>query len=60
LDLETGEATTVRLPKPAASDTPVLQSHYAGPDGWPAVWAIQADGNGLVKLIDGTYLDVFW
>jgi uncharacterized protein YraI/WD40 repeat protein len=124
LDLETGEATTVRLPDPTASDTHVgslrfspdgsriafavmtggygmieetqgyivvsdnlsgdshiiatsepgewfsvaewlwsdtlvLQSHYAGPDGWPAVWTVQADGNGLVKLVDGTYLDVY-
>ena len=41
------------------SDTLVLQSHPAGPDGRPAVWTVQADGNGLVKLIDGTYLDVY-
>jgi hypothetical protein len=41
------------------SDTLVLQSHRAGPDGRPAVWTVQADGDGLVKLIDGTYLDVY-
>jgi hypothetical protein len=37
-------------------DRLVLQSHYAGPDGWPAVWTIRADGSGLVKLTDGTFL----
>jgi uncharacterized protein YraI len=41
------------------SDTLILQSHNAGPDGWPAVWTVQADGNGLVKLTDGTYLDAY-
>jgi uncharacterized protein YraI len=41
-------------------DTLVLQSHYAGPEGWPAVWTVQADGAGLAKLADGTYLDVYW
>jgi len=38
-------------------DTLVLQSHRAGPYGWPAVWTVQTDGSGLVELADGTLLD---
>jgi hypothetical protein len=37
----------------------VLQSHAAGPDGWPAVWTVRADGSGLIKLADGTLLAKF-
>jgi hypothetical protein len=38
-------------------DTLALQSHRADPDGGPAVWTVQTDGSGLVKLADGTFLD---
>jgi uncharacterized protein YraI len=41
------------------SDTLVLQSHYAGPDSRPAVWVVQADGSGLFRLTDGTFLAKF-
>jgi len=40
-------------------DRLVLQSHDAGPDGWPAVWTVRTDGSGLVKLADGTLLAKF-
>ena len=40
-------------------DTLVLQSHHAGPDGWPAVWTVRTDGSGLVKLADGVFLAKF-
>jgi hypothetical protein len=40
-------------------DTLVLQSHSAGPSGWPAVWAARTDGSELVKLTDGTFLAKF-
>jgi len=39
-------------------DRLVLQSHYAGPDGWPAVWTVRTDGSGLVKLADGIFLAI--
>jgi hypothetical protein len=42
-----------------SDDRLVLQSHAAGPDGWPAVWTVRADGSGLVKLADGTFLAGF-
>ena len=38
-------------------DILVLQSHNAGPDGFPAVWTVRIDGSELVKLADGTYLE---
>jgi hypothetical protein len=40
-------------------DRLVLQSQYAGPDGWPAVWTVRTDGSGLVKLADGILLAKF-
>jgi hypothetical protein len=40
-------------------DRLVLQSHHAGPDGLPAVWTVRADGSGLVKLAEGTFLAAF-
>jgi hypothetical protein len=40
-------------------DRLVLQSYYAGPDGWPAVWTVEADGSGLAKLADGTFLATY-
>jgi len=40
-------------------DRLVLQSHNAGPDGWPAVWIARVDGSGLVKLAEGTFLAKF-
>ena len=40
-------------------DTLILQSYHAGPDGWPAVWAVGADGSGLTRLADGTLLASF-
>ena len=40
-------------------DRLVLQSHYAGPDRWPAVWTARTDGSGLVKLTDGVFLAKF-
>jgi uncharacterized protein YraI len=40
-------------------DTLVLQSHNAGPYGWPAVWTVKADGNDLIKVADGTYLAAY-
>jgi len=40
-------------------DTLVLQSHPAGPSGWPAVWAARADGSELIELGEGTFLAKF-
>jgi tricorn protease-like protein len=42
-----------------SDDRLVLQSHPVGPDGWPAVWTVHADGSGLVKLAEGTFLAGF-
>jgi hypothetical protein len=44
-----------------SDDRLVLQSHSADPSGrrWPAVWTVRADGSGLVKLADGTFLAGF-
>lgn len=44
-----------------SDDRLVLQSHSADPSGrrWPAVWTVRADGSGLVKLADGTFLASF-
>jgi tricorn protease-like protein len=42
-----------------SDDRLVLQSHSAGPSSWPAVWTVRADGSGLVKLADGTFLAKF-
>jgi hypothetical protein len=42
-----------------SDDLLVLQSHAAGPAGWPAVWTVRADGSGLVKLAEGTFLADF-
>jgi hypothetical protein len=44
-----------------SDDRLVLQSHSADPSGrhWPAVWTVRADGSGLVKLADGTFLAKF-
>jgi hypothetical protein len=39
-----------------SDDLLVLQSHGAGPGGWPAVWTVRADGSGLVKLAEGVFL----
>jgi len=54
---ETGEWFSIAAWLP--HDTLVLQSHSAGPSGWPAVWAVRMDGSGLVKLADGTFLAKF-
>jgi hypothetical protein len=40
-------------------DMLVLQSHPAGPSGWPAVWVARADGSELIKLGEGTFLAKF-
>jgi tricorn protease-like protein len=42
-----------------ADDRLVLQSHHAGPNSWPAVWTVRADGSGLIKLAEGTFLAAF-
>lgn len=44
-----------------SDDRLVLQSHSADPSGrrWPAVWTVRADGSGLIKLADGTFLAGF-
>jgi hypothetical protein len=42
-----------------SDDRLVLQSHAAGPSGWPAVWTVRADGSGLVKLAEGIFLAGF-
>lgn len=44
-----------------SDDRLVLQSYSADPTGrhWPAVWTVRADGSGLVKLADGTFLAKF-
>jgi hypothetical protein len=42
-----------------SDDQLVLQSHSAGPGGWPAVWIVRADGSGLVKLAEGVFLAGF-
>jgi hypothetical protein len=42
-----------------SGDRLVLQSHDAGPEGWPAVWTVRMDGSGLVKLADGILLAKF-
>jgi hypothetical protein len=42
-----------------SDDLLVLQSHHAGPSGWPAVWTVRADGSGLAKLAEGTFLAGF-
>jgi len=39
-----------------SEDRLLPQSPRAGPDGWPAVWTVRADGSGLVKLAEGTLL----
>jgi len=40
-------------------DRLVLQSHDAGPDGWPAVWTVRMAGSDLVKLAEGVFLAKF-
>jgi len=42
-----------------SGDWLVLQSHYAGPDGWPGVWTVRTDGSGFGKLADGVFLAKF-
>jgi hypothetical protein len=42
-----------------SDDRLVLQSHTTSPNGWPAVWTVRADGSGLVKLAEGTFLASF-
>jgi hypothetical protein len=54
---ETGEWFSVA--EWLSGDTLVLQSHNAGPYGWPGVWTVRADGTGLTKLLDGTFLAKF-
>jgi tricorn protease-like protein len=43
-----------------SDDRLVLHSYSAGPSGWPAVWTVRADGSGLVKLAEGTFLSGRW
>jgi hypothetical protein len=45
-----------------SNDRLVLHSYSADPSGqhWPAVWTVRADGSGLVKLAEGTFLSGRW
>jgi uncharacterized protein YgiM (DUF1202 family) len=52
LDLKTGEATTVRLPDPAASDTQVGSLRFS-PEGSRIAFAVMTGGYGLMEETQG-------